>query len=288
MRKLPLAPLTVYNLLKELRESKAERKPLVVGGARSLAEALRRELVRGGDESAVREASLGALDGAAALVYVVAAEVTDEDERALRTADVAGIPVIALGPDPTTPIPYVLATDVIPLVPGEGFPLEELGKLLGAKADEEASALAARLPTLRRGVAEALVARVARQNAIVGAAVFIPGVDFPVLTLNQLRLVLRIAVAYDQEIDAQRVPEILGVVASGMGLRAIARSALGAIPIGGWAVKGGIAYAGTRAVGEAAIRYFEARASSGAEPRDPESRSGGGGAHAGAAGADRA
>jgi len=270
LRKLPLAPLAVFNLLKELRESKTERKPLVLGGARSLVEALRRELVRGGDERAVREASLGALDGAAALVYVLAGDVTEEDERALRSADVQNVPTIALGPDPTTPIPYVLATDVLPLRPGEGFPFEDLGKLLAAKSDEEASALAARLPVLRRGVAEALVARVARQNALVGAAVFIPGVDFPVLTLNQLRLVLRIAVAYDHDITPDRIPEILGVVASGIGFRALARSALGVVPVAGWAVKGGVAYGGTRAVGEAAIRYFEALGGGGgAEPRPP-------------------
>ena len=273
--KLPLAPLAVFNLLKELRESTKDRKPLVVGGARSLAEALRRELVRGGDAAAVREASLGALDGAAALVYVLAGEVTEEDERALRAADMANVPAIALGPDPTTPVPYVLATDVIPLAPGEGFPIHELAKMLGGKADEEATALAARLPVLRRGVAEALVGRVARQNAIVGAAVFIPGMDFPVLTLNQLRLVLRIAVAYDQEIDQERLPEILGVVASGMGFRAIARSALGAVPVAGWAVKGGVAYGGTRAVGEAAIRYFEARTSGGGGPEPGAPRTNG-------------
>ena len=267
--KLPLAPLAVFNLLKELRESTKDRKPLVVGGARSLAEALRRELVRGGDAAAVREASLGALDGAAALVYVLAGEVTEEDERALRAADMANVPAIALGPDPTTPVPYVLATDVIPLAPGEGFPIHELAKMLGGKADEEATALAARLPVLRRGVAEALVGRVARQNAIVGAAVFIPGMDFPVLTLNQLRLVLRIAVAYGYDVDQQRVPEILGVVASAIGFRALARSALGAVPVAGWAVKGGVAYAGTKAVGEAAIKYFEARSGSGSGGTEP-------------------
>jgi uncharacterized protein (DUF697 family) len=32
------------------------------------------------------------------------------------------------------------------------------------------------------------------------------------------------------------------------------------VPVAGWAVKGGVAYAGTKAVGEAAVRYFEARA----------------------------
>jgi uncharacterized protein (DUF697 family) len=276
--KLPLAPLAVYKLVRELRETTSSAKPLVVGGARSLADALQRELVRGGDPAAIREAGLGALEDAAALVYVLAGTPTEEDERALRAADMAGIPIVALGPDPREPVPYVYATEVLPLRPGEGFPLEELGRLLGAKLDAEAAPLAARLPVLRRSIADAMIAKVARQNAIVGAAVFIPGVDFPVLTINQLRLVLRLAATYGQEIDAARVPEILGVVASGMGLRALARQALGVVPVAGWAVKGGIAYAGTRALGEAAVRYFEARAASG----------GGGGPELGAARSDGA
>ena len=274
--KLPLAPLSVFNLVRELREATTRPAPLVLGGAPLLVEALRRELLRGGDPSAVRDAALGALDGAAALVYVLGGEVGEEDERALRAADLAGVPIVVLGPDPRTPIPHVLATDVLPLLPGEGFPLDDLARLLGGKVDEGASALAARLPALRRGVAEALVAKVARQNAIIGAAVFVPGVDFPALTLNQLRLVLRLAAAYGQELDAQRLPEILGVVGTGLGFRAVARQALGVVPLAGWAVKGGVAYTGTRALGEAAIRYFEAR------------DSGRGGAEPGPAGADRA
>ena len=31
------------------------------------------------------------------------------------------------------------------------------------------------------------------------------------------------------------------------------------VPVAGWAVKGAVAYAGTKALGEAAVRYFEAR-----------------------------
>ena len=269
--KLPLAPLAIMKLLRELRSSTNDRRPLVLGGARSLVDALRRELVRDGDASAVREAALGAIDGAAALVYVLAGEPTEEDERALRAADLAGVPLFVLGPEPTAPIPYVLATDILPLRPGEGFPLEELGRRLAAKDESTAVALAARLPALRRGVAEALVARAARQNAMIAAAVFVPGVDFPVLTLNQLRLVLRLAAAYGQEIDAERLPEILGVVGSALGFRAIARQALGVVPIAGWAVQGAFAYGGTRALGETAIRYFETlrgRADSGAPGAD--------------------
>jgi uncharacterized protein (DUF697 family) len=191
----------------------------------------------------------------------------------------ANVPIIVLGPEPTTPVPYALATDILPLRPGEGFPLEDLGRLLAAKAGDAAAPLAAKLPALRRGVAEALVAKVARQNGLIGAAVFIPGVDFPILTLNQLRLVMRLATAYGQQLDAERLPEVLGVVGTGLGLRAIARGALGFVPVGGWAVKGGVAYGGTRALGEAAIRYFEARSGQG---------SGRGGAEPVAPGADRA
>jgi uncharacterized protein (DUF697 family) len=256
LARFPLAPAVVFNLVRELRKAGDSRKPIVVDGARELAEALRRELVRDGDETAVRRSGV---DGAAALVYVLAHELTPEDERTLRAAHGIGVPIVVVGPDPATAIPYVFATDVIPLRAGEGFPLAELAVLLGGKLDEEATQLAARLPALRRGISEALISRVARQNAVLGAAIFVPGADYPVLTLNQLRLVLRLGLAHGQEIDAQRAPEVLAVIAGGLGFRALARQALSVVPVAGWAVKGAIAYTGTRALGEAALRYFEAR-----------------------------
>jgi uncharacterized protein (DUF697 family) len=85
--------------------------------------------------------------------------------------------------------------------------------------------------------------------------------------------VLRIAAAYGEEIDAERLPEILGVVGTALGFRTLARQAVGIIPIAGWAVQGAVAYAGTRTLGEVAIRYFEAgplgsRAESGAPRAD--------------------
>jgi uncharacterized protein (DUF697 family) len=52
--------------------------------------------------------------------------------------------------------------------------------------------------------------------------------------------------------------ELLAVVGAGFGFRAAAREVLDLVPVGGWAVKGAVAYTGTRAIGEAAVRYFEA------------------------------
>ena len=270
MAKLPLAPAAVFNLLRELRTATAGRKPIVVGGARGLVEALGRELVRGGDDSAVRA---GTPEGGAALVYLLGRDVTADDERALRAAESANVPIVVLGPDPRTPIPYVLATDVLPLRPGEGFPLDELARLLAGRIDEEATQLAARLPVLRRPIADALIARVARQNGVLGAAIFVPGADFTVLTLNQLRLVLRLAAMHGEELDAQRLPEVLAVVGGGLGFRGVARQLLSVVPVAGWAVKGGIAYTGTRALGEAALRYFDAKAAS--RGGGPETRTAG-------------
>jgi len=75
-----------------------------------------------------------------------------------------------------------------------------------------------------------------------------------------VRLVLRIADAYGFEIDRDRLPEVLAVIASGLGFRSLARRTVGLVPIVGWVLKGGYAYVGTRTLGEAAMRYFERRA----------------------------
>ena len=53
--------------------------------------------------------------------------------------------------------------------------------------------------------------------------------------------------------------EIVGVVGAGYGFRMLAREALDLLPVVGWAVKGAVAFGGTRAIGMAAVRLCEAR-----------------------------
>jgi uncharacterized protein (DUF697 family) len=260
--KLPVAPAAVLAIVSELRSGAQSSKPLVVAGGRELAAALRRELARGGVESMVRDET--ALDGAAALVVLLTGPASESDMKLLKAASRADIPIVAVlaGPqgDEMADPPYVLAENVARVPPGSGFPLDEIARAIARALGERATPLAARLPVLRGAVVDRLIAQFSRQNAIVGAVVFLPGADLPVLTLNQIRMVMRIADAYGFELDRQRLPEVLGIIGGGFGLRAFARSLLGAVPIAGWAVKGGIAYGGTRALGEAARRYFESRA----------------------------
>jgi uncharacterized protein (DUF697 family) len=194
------------------------------------------------------------------LVRVLGGVPTEEDEQELREAKRAAVPVVAVqtGTD-AHDIPYVLPTDVVRCKPGSGFPVDEIAVAVAARLGEAGTGLAARVPVLREAVCAALIERFSRQNGIIGVAVFLPGADFAVLTLNQIRLVLRLAAAHGLEIDQSRLPEVLATFGAGFGFRALARQVLGAVPVAGWVVKGGIAYAGTRALGEAAHRYFAAQ-----------------------------
>jgi uncharacterized protein (DUF697 family) len=248
--KTPVSVGALRKLMKELQAAGKEQKPLAIGGAAELARTLERELTRGGDPSAVR---LGAPQGAAVYVHIA----TGNDESALRGARRARVPIVAVAFD-DKPLPDVLATGVIRVGPGERLPVERIAAAVAARLGEQGAPLAGRLPVLRGEVCDRIVASFARKNGLLGAAVFVPGADLPVLALNQVRMLLLLDQAYGLELEPrERLPEIAITVGAGLGLRAVARELLDVVPVVGWAVKGGVAYAGTRALGEAAIRRLE-------------------------------
>jgi uncharacterized protein (DUF697 family) len=250
---LPVRISTIRSLIKEISVSAQADKPLVVGGARALVPTLRAKLgVGGGDDPR----------GAAVYVHVWADDRSDEET--LKRARGARVPIVAIVPEEIDDVPYVLATDVVRLGPGEGFPIPTIARVIAARLGEDGAPLAARLPVLRPAVAERLIESFARKNAVVAAAVFIPGVDLPVLLRNELRLVLRLHQVFGRNPDPrERLPEVGATVGAAFALRTVARELLDLVPVAGWAVKGAVAYAGTRALGEAALRRLQAGASRG-------------------------
>ena len=266
MARLPLHPGAVYGLVKEIKTAAEELHPIVIAGAGEPAGRIVGALAENGDTNALRdlsgrEVTRYDLQGAGLLIYAVAGEApSQEDEQVLKLADRNDVEVICVLAGATRhplDVPFVPADHVVPVAPRQPIPIERIAELVASLSDENGYGLAARLPVLRPAVVEAIVRRFSRQNGVLGVAIFVPGADFPVLTLNQLRMLFRIAAAYGEEIDRERLPEVLAVVGAGLGFRTIAREALGFIPALGWAVKGGIAYAGTRALGKAAVTYFE-------------------------------
>jgi uncharacterized protein (DUF697 family) len=268
MRTLPVKPLAVLGIAREVKAAAENMRPILLTGAEGPVRELAEVLGEGGEESALRELRRRApsatdLDEASLLVYAIDGETASgHEEQVLRLASRKRVPALVIligrGAEDIPDLPYVLATDVLAVRAEEALPVEEIIERIAARAGDKSYALAAKLPRVRKVVCEEIVRSFSKQNGILAAAIFIPGADLPALTLNQIRMVFRIAGAFGADIDRERVVELLCVLGAGLGFRAVAREVVGVVPGFGWALQGAIAYAGTRALGEAAIQYFEA------------------------------
>jgi small GTP-binding protein len=147
--------------------------------------------------------------------------------------------------------------DVIPISARDGTNVaEELVPALIEVSPEAAMVIGLALPGFRRKAAD----RVVRNAALVSLAAGlepIPLLDIPILLGNQIRLVLRIAAIYGEPMTAQHMRELGATLVSGLALRYLAEEAAKLVPFGGDFVSGAIAAAGTWAMGQVAIEYFE-------------------------------
>ena len=134
---------------------------------------------------------------------------------------------------------------------------EALGRWLIAVGKKKKLAIAQAFACARRPLATESIKATALQNGAVGGVVIIPGADMPVMTLNQIKMLLQIAAAFGEPMDLGRVKELAAVVGGGFLARTAARELLGLVPVGGWAIKAGVGYSATIAMGYAALNYFE-------------------------------
>lgn len=144
---------------------------------------------------------------------------------------------------------------------------------LSDQQEEWLLSLARHVPGLRPVLAERLTASTSAANAQIALISALPGVvplaqillgpaaaaDIVILTKNQVMLILKLAAMYGRKVDfAARLWELMPVVGSAFGWRALARELVGAVPGGvGVIAKGTVAYAGTYAVGRAAQLYYQ-------------------------------
>jgi uncharacterized protein (DUF697 family) len=252
MRQLPFWFGLFRRQIKELQAAGSDRRPVAIGGAAEIARTLERELSRGGDAAAAR---VGPPQGAAVYVHIA----TGDDETALRAARRARVPIVAVAFAGEEELPFVYATDVVRVGPGEPLPVDRIATAIAHRLGDRGVGLAARLPVLRRPVCARIVAEFSRKNGIIGVVVIVPGADLPLLAVNEIKMLLLLDQAYGLDLDPRaRLPEVAATLGAGFGLRAVARELLDLVPVWGWIVKGAIAYAGTRAIGETAIRRLEA------------------------------
>lgn len=128
-------------------------------------------------------------------------------------------------------------------------------------------AIARRFPPFRRAVADKIVQRVARENALFALVTALPNVvpslfdlpwaigefatDTAFLTMNQIRMSLLLAGAHGRAVAySEQKAQIVAIVAGAFGWRALARELVGKIPLGGGLIpKAAVAFAGTYVVG---------------------------------------
>lgn len=273
MPRMPLKPMKLYSALSEVRDlSNGPARLLVTGSDRDAVDAVYEALIAGASASQsaclVDAASgtevppLSGIGEGDVIILVSSPADMDSDSfgSRLAEAEAAGAPVVVVlteAPGVQVSFPGVGPRRVVGMAPGGIPPADVLAEAVADAAGDSGVALAARLPALRDEVCRQLIHRTANQNAVVGCLFIIPGADMPVMTLNEARMILRMAAAHGESVGSERALELLGVVGTGFGLRAFARQALSFMPGPGWVVKGGIAWAGTRAVGESAKAYFD-------------------------------
>jgi uncharacterized protein (DUF697 family) len=137
--------------------------------------------------------------------------------------------------------------------PGAQAVIDRVIDMLG----DGAIAAGRRNPGLRPAIGKRVVRGAARQAAGIGALP-LAGADMPILALVQVKMVAQLSALYDRPFGAERALEALAIVGAGFGWRAVGRSAVGLVPVAGWAVQGALSYAVTRGVGEAALARLTA------------------------------
>jgi len=266
----------IFKAVTEARTGDAEVARLcVVGVGPELTRVTRALSAGAADESSGMSAALDALSPADfpvderlagrwdIVVLVAAGGAAAEMAPIVRAVRGAGRQVIALVESPYgdwIDAAGVFDDEVARGLSGDHAGAPNLENRIVRAAGDGAAALAFRLPALRRTYCDHVVLANASQNAVIGAVVIIPGADMPAMTANQIRMVLKIAAVYGEQIGFDRALEILSVVGTAFVFRTLARQALDLVPGFGWALKGAVGFTATVALGEAAIAYFEAGA----------------------------
>jgi len=174
---------------------------------------------------------------------------------------------IALRDLPERYLGRVFSIDKIQLTPQGQLArnAETYGKLFDAvgswvmrNCEESAAPFARAFEFSRPAQAGQVTRRTAFENAVSGAVFFIPGADFPVMTLNELRMLLRIERAYGHDVDKQMLIEAAAVIIFGFACKLMAKSACKALPALTWFIKTGVAYCATFALGVAIRGHCEA------------------------------
>jgi small GTP-binding protein len=217
------------------------------------------------------EAASRALDQAAAAVLVLdaSAGVRQSDANLYNELRALGVPtVVALNKidlikrDVATVVADAEAKMRVPVVPisaKEGTNVAE--DLIPALIDAHpvmAVTIGHALPQYRSKAARKVIRQSSAMALLIGLEP-IPLLSIPLLIGVQLRMTLRLAAIYGEEMSAARARELITSIAGGLLIRYVWIELAKLLPIAGWIVAAIVAVTGTVALGNVVTAFFEAK-----------------------------
>ena len=226
-----------------------------------LIETVREALVPQTTSAIVRVAKLAA--GAAAVksdtdISIVLTCGSEGLQQEVQSIVVAGAPTVVLC-ESSVEAPFIQAdTPMLGLIASTNRThlLETLARWILDRTDKT-TAFASNFTFMRDAASNRIITSCALTNLATGVLVFIPGADFPVMTLAQVGMMLDLAAVFGKPLRVERAYEVAGVIGSGLVLRAVARAATKQVPRMGFVVKGLIAAGGTVAIGRGLMAVYE-------------------------------
>lgn len=134
---------------------------------------------------------------------------------------------------------------------------DQLADWVMANCEDTRSAFAKAFAFAKSAEVDQITRRTAFENGVTGALFFIPGADFPVMTLNQLKMLVLIERSYGYGLDKKTIVEAAGVLIAALISKSVVHRLCARIPVLSWLFKTACGYFVTLAMGRIISSYCE-------------------------------
>lgn len=191
-------------------------------------------------------------------VVLVLTSGSDHLQQAVQELVVAGAPVVVIA-ESSVEVPFIASdTPMLGLIAATdaSYLRESLARWILDRTEKDV-AFAANFPFMRVAAANRIITSCALTNMATGALVFIPGADFPVMTVAEVGMVLQLSAMFGYKLEPERGYEVAAVVGAGLVMRLAARGLCRLTPRLSFVVKALVAAAGTYGMGRALASAYE-------------------------------
>lgn len=183
---------------------------------------------------------------------------SDHLQGAVQELVVSGAPVAVIA-ESSVEVPFIASdTPMLGLIAAtdETYLLETLARWILDRTDKDV-AFAANFPFMRIAAANRIITSCALANMATGAVVFMPGADFPVMTIAEIGMVLQLSAVFGYKLEPERGYEVAAVVGAGLVLRLAGRGLCKLTPRLSFVVRALVAAAGTYGMGKVFAGAYE-------------------------------